>query len=66
MVIICFLLVGLEMTVTVLLIAIIYQFYLGREENKLMRIQQQEDVLPYLEFWRTQNNKELSLMMIGN
>lgn len=31
--------------------AVIYQSYLAREENKLMRIQQSATVLPYLDFW---------------
>jgi len=33
------------------LVAISYQSYLGREENKLMKIQQSASVLPYLSNW---------------
>lgn len=31
--------------------AVIYQSYLAREENELMRIQQSATVLPYLDYW---------------
>jgi len=33
------------------MIAVIYQSYLAREENELMRIQQSATVLPYLSHW---------------
>ena len=33
--------------------AVIYQSYLSREENELIRIQQSATVLPYLSFWHS-------------
>jgi hypothetical protein len=47
------------------LFAIIYQSYLGREDNKLTRIQQSAAVLPYLSTWFHQSNGEFKFV-IGN
>jgi hypothetical protein len=47
------------------LFAVIYQSYLGREENKLIRIQQSATVRPYLGWWFTQNNGQFQII-IGN
>lgn len=33
------------------MVAVIYQSYLAREENELIRIQQSATVLPYLDYW---------------
>ncbi|MEN1784879.1 MAG: hypothetical protein AAGF77_07025 [Bacteroidota bacterium] len=41
--------------------AIIYQSYLGREENRLNRMQQNAAVLPYLDFWINENDNMFSL-----
>ncbi len=45
------------------LFAVIYQSYLGREENKLIRIQQSATVLPYLGFWPSQTNNQIELII---
>ena len=47
------------------MIAVIYQSYLAREENELMRIQQSATVLPYLSNWFTQRDGEFKFI-IGN
>lgn len=38
------------------LIAVLYQSYLGREENKLIRKQQEASVMPYLSAWQNYQN----------
>jgi len=40
------------------MIAVIYQSYLAREENELIRIQQSATVLPYLDYWYSNVDKE--------
>ena len=47
------------------LIALLYQSYLAREENKLMQKQQSASVLPYLSQWIT-NSSEGFKFVIGN
>ena len=47
------------------LFAVIYQSYLSREENKLIRKQQSASVLPYLDTWIEQYDNEFKVM-IGN
>lgn len=44
-------------------IAVIYQSYLAREENQLMRIQQSATVLPYLDHWYSNVGNEYSLVI---
>ncbi len=45
--------------------AVIYQSYLAREENELMRIQQSATVLPYLDSWYS-NIEEKHKVVIAN
>ncbi|WP_299364398.1 hypothetical protein [Winogradskyella sp.] len=47
------------------LIALLYQSYLAREENKLMQKQQSASVLPYLSQWIS-NSSEGHQIVIGN
>ncbi|WP_299334537.1 hypothetical protein [uncultured Psychroserpens sp.] len=47
------------------LIALLYQSYLAREENKLIQKQQSASVLPYLNQWYTDSNEKFQLV-IGN
>lgn len=47
------------------LIALIYQSYLAREENKLIQKQQSASVLPYLSQWNS-NASESFKIVIGN
>jgi hypothetical protein len=47
------------------LIALLYQSYLAREENKLIQKQQSASVLPYLNQWQSNYNGEFKLI-IGN
>lgn len=45
--------------------AVIYQSYLAREENELMRIQQSATVLPYIDYWYSNTGLEYKFV-IGN
>ncbi len=45
------------------MIAVIYQSYLAREENQLMRIQQSASVLPYLDFWYSNVGNEYNFVI---
>ena len=47
------------------LIALLYQSFLAREENKLIQKQQSASVLPYLNQWQSNYNGEFKLI-IGN
>lgn len=47
------------------LIALLYQSYLAREENKLIQKQQSASVLPYLNQWYSEYNDSFKLI-IGN
>lgn len=42
--------------------AVIYQSYLAREENELIRIQQSATVLPYLSSWFSENDGKLQIV----
>jgi len=48
------------------MIAVIYQSYLAREENELMRIQQSATVLPYLDAWYSNSGDKKYLFVIEN
>ncbi|MET1257917.1 hypothetical protein ABV409_01170 [Flagellimonas sp. DF-77] len=43
--------------------AVIYQSYLAREENRLMRIQQSASVLPYLSHWYSDIDHQLKFVI---
>lgn len=45
------------------MIAVIYQSYLAREENNLIRIQQSATVLPYLANWYSNVGKEYKIVI---
>jgi len=45
------------------MIAVIYQSYLAREENELMRIQQSATVLPYLDYWYSNVGQEYEFVI---
>lgn len=45
------------------MIAVIYQSYLAREENKLMLIQQSATVLPYLDSWYSNIGNEYKFVI---
>lgn len=45
------------------LFAVIYQSFLAREENDLMRIQQSASVLPYLSHWKSDGVGEFKLVI---
>jgi len=45
------------------MIAVIYQSYLAREENELMRIQQSATVLPYLDHWYSNVGEEYKFVL---
>ena len=47
------------------LIALLYQSYLSREENKLIQKQQSASVLPYLNQWLSEYNNQFKIIM-GN
>ncbi|MFC4721252.1 hypothetical protein ACFO5O_02880 [Geojedonia litorea] len=47
------------------LVALLYQSYLAREENKLIQKQQSASVLPYLHQWYSDNGQEFHLI-VGN
>lgn len=47
------------------LIALLYQSYLAREENKLIQMQQSASVLPYLNQWYSDHNDQFRLI-VGN
>lgn len=45
--------------------ALIYQSYLARVENEMMRVQQSASVLPYLDSWYSELEGELSYVIIN-
>ena len=47
------------------MIAVVYQSYLAREENDLIRIQQSASVLPYLSSWFSENDNKLQVILVN-